>query len=730
MNYEEVILHFLHSQYDFRAVEINGRDCLQVTTEIATRKIDLVHICESEMTKLPSFYLKNAEDYGELAHVLPIPKLALGSICVNDLDSVSVNYNKPELAFEESLKRHIGILDKAISDPDWNRRELIREFKANWDWITPVFSKKLLCASRSGHLEKMSIFEPFKRQTSGTKSCYIGISESSTDLNLLSYLQKVDKRTQAKVIGYVIPLDDLAPAPCSYNELSNWYIDAMSKISANFQNEFKRHYAQFRSNEFWLVFNAPTPSGVTWFGLKLTSSKKTVIPLKQERLATWKFERLIVDVFNKELLMPRSGANTALDDKNVLLIGCGSVGSELAFKLGSAGLGSIQIADPDSFSYSNIYRHTLSKHWLETSKSVALAIELSAQFPWIKANGLSNKLLDFRDYPVFLEDFDLIIIAIGSPTHERLFHDFLKTKKVKTPVINTWLEGHGIGGHATLDIPNSRGCLGCAYVQNDTGIRGLVSNLNFFEANQNIIKNYAGCGETYIPYGAISSAQTALVASNLAILYLEGKVSKSKKVSWKGGSADAIKNGIKCTQRYENFNQSLIPTNLYNPRCSVCRGEPGASYEGEGLLIHISQDVLDQWKAFRQLKSTSVEYAGLLVGHRESEAILWIDGITTPKKNDINKRNYYKLDDQAHQAEINHIFIESLQIRGYLGTWHTHPQDLPTPSPVDYNDWREHVKDNTDRPLFFVVIGRQLTKIIIYKSGPFVTLNRVGQERI
>jgi integrative and conjugative element protein (TIGR02256 family) len=408
------------------------------------------------------------------------------------------------------------------------------------------------------------------------------------------------------------------------------------------------------------------------------------------------------------------------------LIGCGSVGSELALKLGAAGLGELLVSDPDYYSLSNIYRHALNKNFVDAPKSWGLSIALSASFPWIKVPYDRGHLLTLREHPELINHFDLVIVAIGSPTHERIFHDYLVSNQIRIPVINTWLEGYGIGGHATLDIPSSRGCLNCAYIQNDTGHPSLSSNLNFFEPNQNFVKNYAGCGETFLPYGAIHSTQTALIAADLAVKYLEGKVTTSQKISWKGQPEDSVSDNIKLSPRYNIFNESLIPTPLYNPLCKICRGEPSITYIGGEYTIHIAKDLVESWNGYRQIPQDSVESAGLLIGHRESSSIIWLDGITRPKETDINERTYYKLDDQAHQAEIDTIFTESLQHRGYLGTWHTHPQDHPDPSPLDKDDWIKHNEENTDRPLFFIIIGRESIKAFMLEKGPLIELTEIS----
>ena len=269
--------------------------------------------------------------------------------------------------------------------------------------------------------------------------------------------------------------------------------------------------------------------------------------------------------------MPRSGANLELEEKSVLMVGCGSVGGEIVYKLGAAGIGKMVLCDPDIYTIDNIYRHVLSDHFIDCNKALALSLELDSKFPWIKTQYELRKLLDLRNTN-YLNSFDLIVIAIGSPTHERLFHDFLVQNQIKTPVINTWLEGYGIGGHAVLDLQNANGCLRCAYVDLQTGARGLSSNLNFLDPDQDLTINHAGCGELFLPYNSINAAQTALIATNLAIDTLLGNVTSSSKVSWKGDCSDATSHGFSVTHRYTCFDKSLQILPLYNEDCDICHG--------------------------------------------------------------------------------------------------------------------------------------------------------------
>ncbi|OOV87851.1 ThiF family adenylyltransferase [Oceanospirillum linum] len=423
-------------------------------------------------------------------------------------------------------------------------------------------------------------------------------------------------------------------------------------------------------------------------------------------------------MMNKEELLFRGGAEDALSGKKVLLIGCGSVGSEIADKLGAAGVGSLSIVDPDEYSPSNIYRHLLDSRWLFEPKSLAVSYQLMSKYPWLEANGIIYSLLNLR-YQDILREFDLVIVAIGSPTQERIFQDFVAQNSINTPVIYTWLEGYGIGGHAVLDVPKSEGCLKCAYVDPENGRRGLASNLNFLEPDQEVVKNFAGCGEMFIPYGHLSSSQTALISTDLALKYLRGKQTESAKVSWKGDDDDVIDQGLKLSRRYSSFDKNLKVQSLCHPMCDVCSDQKFITYAGHGLKLRIPVSVAEELKSYRQEGSSDVESAGLLIGYgKDSTYTLY--RITSPQKSDIQSRAYFKLDPAPHQKIVDEYFSSSDGLLGYIGTWHTHPQSIPSPSNLDLNDWLVHESENQDRQLFFIIIGTDELKIFGIIDGESV----------
>lgn len=572
MDYEAITQHLVEKGYQAKLEDLEGKTNLFITVYIGESIVELVHFPTTEFSALPVFWLKNAPFYGVLAHVQSIDDSEYGYICIGDRDSISVNYEQPHLAIEVSLQRHIDLLKQAIEDPEWNKKELVREFIPNWDLILRDSDPQLILAAKERHLESMDVFNPKKSSSFGYESFYLGLTEHTSELSEFSSIAPTNTEGRSFAgYGYVVPLGTLSPPPISRNGLANWYVGIISSLAPDDLAALEKLVSRRRSNRFWIVFNGEANSGTAWFGVHLQpkgKGKKT-LPLTSFGLREWSIKPIRLIVFNKERILPRGGANTSLSDKSVLLVGCGSVGGEIAYKLASAGVGKLGLVDSDIYSLDNLYRHVLDERLIGVSKSVGLSWRIQAKHPWTKCIPVKSRLLNLRDKEI-LKTFDLMVIAIGSPTHERLFHDFVIENNISLPVINTWVEGYGIGGHATLDIPQSKGCLRCAYIDHSDLSRGLASNLNFLEPNQDVTVNHAGCGNLFLPYSAINAGQTALISSDLAINYLNGLITNSCKVSWKGDATEAQKAGLRTTHRYQVFEKSLVRLPLYDEHCEIC----------------------------------------------------------------------------------------------------------------------------------------------------------------
>ena len=61
-----------------------------------------------------------------------------------------------------------------------------------------------------------------------------------------------------------------------------------------------------------------------------------------------------------------------------------------------------------------------------------------------------------------------------------------------------------------------------------------------------------------------------------------------------------------------------------------------------------------------------------------------------------------------HEHIAQKRWADSSGLVRYIGEWHTHPQDYPSPSGTDLTEWRKlAVKRKDKRPVLGLIVGRR-----------------------
>ena len=106
------------------------------------------------------------------------------------------------------------------------------------------------------------------------------------------------------------------------------------------------------------------------------------------------------------------------------------------------------------------------------------------------------------------------------------------------------------------------------------------------------------------------------------------------------------------------------------------------------------------------------EAGGVLLGrHILDTSDMVVDRGTTPQPGDRRSRFHFFRARRCHQELINRAWQEGGGTCTYLGEWHTHPEPGPTPSWIDWLDWRRKLAfDRFTEPIFFVIVGTAETR--------------------
>lgn len=124
-------------------------------------------------------------------------------------------------------------------------------------------------------------------------------------------------------------------------------------------------------------------------------------------------------------------------------------------------------------------------------------------------------------------------------------------------------------------------------------------------------------------------------------------------------------------------------------------------------LIYIHSQVLNVFLRHVQAEPTDMEGGGLLLGYVRGSHLEIVDA-TEPTKFDRRFRTLFERMREVHEHIAQKQWSDSNGLVRYVGEWHTHPQDHPSPSDTDLTEWKKlAVKRNDKRPVLGLIVGRK-----------------------
>ena len=510
---------------------------------------------------LPKSYLLDEDLIGFLAHVNEN-----GVICLEESDSIIINYNEPLNILSLYIEKVLELLDDAkqlISKDDLlnefegyfvNKVKYINSFYNAEDKIERI-ALKIGNESFSTSCKPILIYDDKK----GFPSTFSNVNQvNNTKVNILHIPLE---------IGVLPPSKKMLLDLHSY--IKNLY-EYIPKNHSDFINKFLNKKNTKRHN-FYILFSMPRTKGErTQFLVHYYSKAKVKHPLDEEQ-TDFKIDLYFLNRNNETYLKERGGSNNNLSNKKISIIGCGSVGSEISMMLAKSGIGELTLIDNDILTQDNIFRHRLggsSLNYLPNNKLMVinntkvklLETQIKKDIPYIKINPKFNNFNNLLEDKNLLES-DIVIVAVGSPMENIDINMKLKNLGLNK-VIFCWNEADGVGGHSvSLDLEKS--CYECLYTNNE-GFTNF-NELAFLELGQNISKNLTGCAGVFTPFSYLDSSNTALLASKQCIEMLINNL-HSQALSWKTLSSV----NLKVTQRFIESNLQEVKNLESKSKCRIC----------------------------------------------------------------------------------------------------------------------------------------------------------------
>jgi integrative and conjugative element protein (TIGR02256 family) len=138
---------------------------------------------------------------------------------------------------------------------------------------------------------------------------------------------------------------------------------------------------------------------------------------------------------------------------------------------------------------------------------------------------------------------------------------------------------------------------------------------------------------------------------------------------------------------------------------------------GEKSVV-ISHEVTSLFEEYKYLEATQDESGGILLGNIYKDLII-IDQIATFSKEEELSRFSFNRNAKRAQKITETIWQESNGERVYLGEWHTHPEDIPTPSKGDkklVKTMLKHAQVEMNS-LFMILIGKVMPYVAVLEKG-------------
>ena len=133
-----------------------------------------------------------------------------------------------------------------------------------------------------------------------------------------------------------------------------------------------------------------------------------------------------------------------------------------------------------------------------------------------------------------------------------------------------------------------------------------------------------------------------------------------------------------------------------------------------GGIVEFHKSPAQVMSRYRQLSSRDPEAGGMILGRTILESNdLIIDEVTEPTKLDRKGRFFFIRRRRCAQSRVNQAWLDSKGTLNYLGEWHSHPEDDPTPSSIDIKNWSRIASQAQFEQdfLLFAIVGRIKTRL-------------------
>lgn len=626
-------------------------------------------------------------------------------------DNISIIFRNEEYIGLNHINLDGSVCFHPDKDDDFDRKFLY-ELKCLKQWIREyyIFNKEddnyayLIHTTENGRIDKLyftNTHNNFKKDTFGTFSFSIftdekfgkkklpikkifrlGFEDGKIDTWSKTFSEELKGKTCKKGLYYFIEEEPLRKSNLGRKGIENWnelkdYLsdEFVEYLYKGLKREFNNNYYHDNSLFFLLGYKIPNSETYEEHWDLIRISKKN-IPIDYKRISkseikngSKRFEHnLKLNKINwsitENIDYHRFFGRGKLDDKitnsNILIIGCGALGSSLAEILVRGGAKNIVLEDFDTIKGGNLCRANYDLNDMIYYKTDSLTKRLKAISPFVNINSISVKLNNY--------DLDIIKDAFNKNV------DIIFDCSTDTEVTYIIDKLDFIGKTFSLAITNNAKSF--VSITGDNLTKQAKTIFDFVENEPPSYFEGTGCG--YPTFEANYNDINALLNIGLKVInnnYLKDKVNESFIVR-----PDFEDKLIIDIEEYEYYNRYDIDSS-----------------------IHISKSVLKTIEEETTFHYPN-EFGGVFIGYKSEENFI-ITNILIPDEYKNGKTIFIREPGTLNErlSQIHNITNGKIQ---YLGEWHSHPDGPTNPSSTDVNAMNEIAKDKNidiDKPLLMIV---------------------------
>ncbi|MEH1007957.1 ThiF family adenylyltransferase [Winogradskyella sp. ECml5-4] len=590
-------------------------------------------------------------------------------------------------------------------------RKLLYEIKCLKQWIKDYYIYKkeddnysyLIHNTESDRIDKLyftNTVNNFRKNTFGTfrysifsderfgikkfaikKLFRLGFEDGKNDAWSHTFVEELKSKTYKKGLYYFIEEEPLRKNNVGRKGIENWnelkdYLsdEFIEYLYKGLKREFNNNY--YHENSLFLIIGYKIPNNETyeehWDLIRIPKKNIPIdynrIPKNEQQNSNKRFKYTLkrnkinwgtTENIDYSRFFGRGKLDNKITSSNILIIGCGALGSSLAEILVRGGAKNIVLEDFDTIKGGNLCRANYDLNDMVFHKTNSLTKRLKAISPFVNIKTISVKLNNYdieKIKEVFNNNVD-IIFDCSTDTEVTYIIDKLNFT----------------GKTFSLAITNN-----AKSFVSITGENLTKQAKTIFEFVENEEPSYfegTGCG--YPTFEANYNDINALL--NVGVKVINNNYSKRKEHESFIIQPDFGDELIIDIQEYEYY----ILNNINS-------------------AIHISKSVLKRIEEETKFHYPK-EFGGVFIGYK-SDLHFIITDILIPDQYKNGKTIFIREPGTLNErlSEIHKMTNGEIE---YLGEWHSHPNGPTTPSRTDINAMQEIAKDkniNIDKPLLMI----------------------------